>query len=126
MTAKLNDGAEQTLTVASSLSESSGSIELWKSGAQPQPIHVGANTLTITVTPAGGEATVYTINIDIQPTLSALSVKNGEEELAFHKAFDGDVTTYSLDVWDNVNSLTLSAKERMTAVSYTHLKKMTM
>ena len=117
MSAKLNDGEAVDLTAASSLSESSGSIELWKSGAQTQPVHVGANTLTITVTPAGGEATVYTINIKVQPTLSALSVKNGEEELAFHKAFDGDVTAYSLDVWDNVKSLTLSAKERMTGIA---------
>ena len=119
MTAQLNDAAEISLTAASSLSESSGSIELWKSGAQTQPVHVGANTLTITVTPAdsSSEATVYTINIDIQPTLSALSVKNGEEELAFHKAFDGDVTTYSLDVWDNVKSLNLSAQERMTGIA---------
>ena len=117
MSAKLNDGEAVDLTAASSLSESSGSIELWKSGAQTQPVHVGANTLTITVTPAGGEATVYTINIKVQPTLSALSVKNGEEELAFHKAFDGDVTDYSLDVWDNVKSLTLSAKERMTGIA---------
>ena len=118
MTVQLNDAAEISLTAASSLSERSGSIELWKSGAQTQPVHVGANTLTIKVTPAGSsEATVYTINIDIQPTLSVLSVKNGEEELAFNKAFDGDATTYSLDVWDNVNSLTLSAKERMTGIA---------
>ena len=117
MTAKLNDGEAVNLTAASSLSGRSGSIELWKSGTQTQPVHVGANTLTITVTPTGGEATVYTINIDIQPTLSALSVKNGEEELAFDKTFDGDVTAYSLDVWDNVNSLTLSAKERMTGIA---------
>ena len=118
MTAKLNDGEAVNLTAASSLSGRSGSIELWKSGAQPQPVHVGVNTLTITVTPADGSAaTVYTINIDIQPTLSALSVKNGEEELAFNRAFDGDVTDYSLDVWDNVNSLTLSAKERMTGIA---------
>ena len=119
MTAKLNDGEAVDLTAASSLSESSGSIELWKSGAQTQPVHVGVNTLKITVTPAdsSSEATVYTINIDIQPTLSALSVKNGEEELAFNTAFDGDVTTYSLDVWDNVKSLNLSAQERMTGIA---------
>ena len=119
MTAQLNDAAEISLTAASSLSESSGSIELWKSGAQTQPVHVGANTLTITVTPAdsSSEATVYTINIDIQPTLSALSVKNGEEELAFDRDFDGDVTAYTLDVWNNVKSLTLSAKERMTGIA---------
>ena len=119
MTATLNDGKAVDLTAASSLSGRSGSIELWKSGAQPQPVHVGVNTLKITVTPAdsSSEATVYTINIDIQPTLSALSVKNGEEELAFNRTFDGDVTDYSLDVWDNVNSLTLSAKERMTGIA---------
>ena len=118
MSAKLNDGEAVNLTAASSLSESSGSIELWESGAQTQPVHVGANTLTITVRPADGSAaTVYTINIDIQPTLSTLSVKNGEEELAFDKDFDGDVNAYTLDVWDNVKSLTLSAKERMTGIA---------
>lgn len=118
MTAQLNDAAEISLTAASSLSGSSGSIELWERGAQTQPVHVGVNTLKITVTPAGSsEATVYTINIDIQPTLSALSVKNGEEELAFDKDFDGDVNAYSLDVLNNVNSLTLSAKERMTGIA---------
>ncbi len=117
MSAQLNDAAEISLNAASSLSESSGSIELWKNGAQTQPVHVGTNTLTITVTPTDGEATVYTININIQPTLSALSVKNGEEELAFDKDFDGDVNAYTLDVWDNVKSLTLSAKERMTGIA---------
>ena len=119
MSAKLNDGEAVNLTAASSLSESSGSIELWESGAQTQPVHVGANTLKITVTPADSSsaATVYTINIDIQPTLSTLSVKNGEEELAFDKDFDGDVNAYTLDVWNNVESLTLSAKERMTGIA---------
>ena len=118
MTATLNGGEAVDLTAASSLSESSGSIELWESGAQTQPVHVGTNTLKITVTPAGSsEATVYTINLNVQPTLSTLSVKNGEEELAFDRDFDGDVTAYTLDVWNNVKSLTLSAKERMTGIA---------
>ena len=117
--ARLNDGDEVDLTAVASMDRgTSGQIRLWDAdNADKRPIHAGANTVTITVTPAGGtenDATVYTLTLNVVPTLSALSFTGNEKELPLDKTFSADVFEYAMEVPDDVSELTISAVARMT------------
>ena len=120
VTAKLNDGEAIKLTALDNIDSigNSGWIRLWDyENADKRPIHAGANTVTITVTPAGGtenDATVYTLTLNVVPTLSALSFTGNEKELPLDKTFSADVFEYAMEVPDDVSELTISAVARMT------------
>ena len=122
VTAALNDGNLITLTAVTNMNTNtntnSGYIRLWDAdNADKRPIHAGANTVTITVTPAGGtenDATVYTLTLNVVPTLSALSFTGNEKELPLDKTFSADVFEYAMEVPDDVSELTISAVARMT------------
>ena len=120
VTAKLNDREAIKLTALDNIDSigNSGWIRLWDyENADKRPIHAGANTVTITVTPAGGtenDATVYTLTLNVVPTLSALSFTGNEKELPLDKTFSADVFEYAMEVPDDVSELTISAVARMT------------
>ena len=116
MTASLNGGAEKTLNAVANMdvNQDSGMIRLWSyEDTSVRPIKIGENTITVKVTTAGKEK-VYTLKLTVLPTLAELSVTAGNEALSFDKAFDGDVTEYTLEIPDTVTSLKLAAKENLT------------
>ena len=117
MTASLNGGEEKTLNAVANMdaNQHSGMIRLWNyENASDCPIKVGENTITIKVVTTGSEEKVYTLKMTVLPTLAELNVTAGNEVLSFDKAFDGDVTEYTLEVPDTVTSLKLATKENLT------------
>lgn len=114
--ASLNDKASTVLTSVSNISEygpQSGSLAFWNSNnVNNQNAVLGNNTITVTVMPpdsGAGQVTVYTININLIPTLDSLAVSGDGKSLDFDKDFNGNVTSYSIDVPDNVTEIDLSA-----------------
>ena len=109
ITAKVNDAEPVGVTATTSFSKGHSSLPLWSSESSG-PAKPGENTITITVTPAGGgEATVYTIYMTVTSMLSDLKVYNGETELRLDKTFNRNTKEYTLNVPASVQALKLAA-----------------
>ena len=109
ITAKVNEAEAVSVTATTSFSSGHSSLLLW-SDESSGPAKPGENTITITVTPAGGgEATVYTIYMTVTSMLSDLKVYNGETELRLDKTFNWNTKEYTVNVPASVQVLKLAA-----------------
>ena len=113
LSAQVNDTAPVELEGATSLDDESGRVPVWLYNSETQPMHLGENDFKIIVTPAEGAATVYTIKVNVQPSLSSLSFTAGEENLKLDKSFDSGVTDYTLEVPGGVTEINIAAKSHM-------------
>ncbi|SEA70794.1 Outer membrane protein assembly factor BamB, contains PQQ-like beta-propeller repeat [Eubacterium aggregans] len=97
----------------------------WTSGssAWANCLVPGKNTLTLTVNPAEGStatAKTYTLDVNVNPTLSALSAKAGDTSLNFDTKFVSTTNTYSAAVAETAKTLTLSATPKDSGYTVTY------
>ena len=113
LTAQVNDTDPVALKGATSLDDESGRVPVWLHDSETQPMHLGENDFKLIVTPASGEPTVYTIKVNVQPSLASLSFTAGEETLKMDKNFNSGVTDYTLEIPGGVTEINIAAASKM-------------
>ncbi|AOY75867.1 S-layer homology domain-containing protein [Clostridium formicaceticum] len=83
----------------------------------------GKNTFSIVVTPPDGsenKEVVYTFNVYLSPTLSELSLKDGDNELYLDKSFNSTIFTYSTALSDDTNTVEILATPKLDSYTVTY------
>ncbi|MGI6108767.1 MAG: PQQ-binding-like beta-propeller repeat protein [Eubacteriaceae bacterium] len=86
-------------------------------------LSIGANTLTLTVTPPEGsanKASVYTLKVNVLPTLQSLSITADGNKTGIDPAFNKATNTYTASVSDSAKSLTINASPNKSDYTVTY------
>lgn len=93
----------------------------WTSGSSKfaNCLAPGKNTLTLTVSASGKESAVYTLSINVIPTLTGLTAEGDGVAYSFDKTFAATKNDYTLTLPDSVKTLKLTATPKNSAYAVT-------
>ncbi|MGL4284220.1 MAG: cadherin-like beta sandwich domain-containing protein [Eubacterium aggregans] len=117
----LEDGA--TVTLKWGEADNQKKDITWTSGSSAWANCLVPGKNTLTMNPAEGAkatAKTYTLNVNVNPTLSALSAKAGDTSLNLDTKFVSTTNTYSAAVAETAKTLTLSATPRDSGYTVTY------